>query len=60
MEYNGGAVVAMKGKRCVAIASDKRFGVQAMTVSMNFPKILPVTDSIRIGLAGLATDVQTL
>ena len=60
MEYNGGAVVAMKGKRCVAIASDKRFGQQAMTVSMNFPKVFPVSSKIRVGLSGLATDVQTL
>lgn len=60
MEYNGGAVVAMKGKGCVAIASDKRFGQQAMTVSMNFPKIFSISPKIRIGLAGLATDVQTL
>jgi len=25
MSYNGGAVVAMKGKNCVAIATDRRF-----------------------------------
>jgi len=28
LEYNGGCVVAMAGKNCVAIASDKRLGVQ--------------------------------
>ena len=60
MEYNGGAVVAMKGKQCVAIASDKRFGVQSVTVSTQFPKIFPLLDHTAIGLAGLATDVQTL
>lgn len=26
----------MKGKNCVAIASDKRFGIQAQTLSVNF------------------------
>ena len=60
MEYNGGAVVAMTGKNCVAIASDKRFGVQLMTVSTEFPKLFPATDKCFIGLTGLATDVQTL
>ncbi|CAO3616452.1 unnamed protein product [Cunninghamella echinulata] len=33
MEYNGGSVVAMVGKNCVAIAADKRLGQQFMTVS---------------------------
>lgn len=28
MAYNGGCVVAMTGKDCVAIATDHRFGVQ--------------------------------
>lgn len=28
MSYNGGCVVAMKGKDCVAIATDHRFGIQ--------------------------------
>ncbi|RIA94477.1 nucleophile aminohydrolase [Glomus cerebriforme] len=60
MEYNGGSVVAMVGKNCVAIASDKRLGVQLMTVSTEFPKIFPATDKSFIGLPGLATDIQTL
>jgi len=60
MAYNGGAIVAMKGKNCVAIASDNRFGVQALTLSTNFQKVFEITDKCYIGLAGLATDVQTL
>lgn len=36
MDYNGGALIGMKGKDCVAIATDKRFGIQAQTVSLNF------------------------
>ena len=39
MEYNGGSVVAMVGKDCVAIASDLRMGNQALTVDTNFPKV---------------------
>ncbi|KAF9098371.1 proteasome core particle subunit beta 3 [Mortierella sp. GBA35] len=60
MEYNGGAVVAMVGKNCVAIACDKRLGVQAMTISTEFPKTFQATPKTYIGLPGLATDVQTL
>jgi len=37
LEHNGGAVVAMMGKDCVAIATDLRFGVQACTLDNNFP-----------------------
>ena len=62
--YNGGSVVAMCGKNCVAIASDLRFGTQAMTVGMDFPKIFPLDEDsgpkLCIGLSGLATDIQTL
>jgi len=36
MDYNGGALISMKGKDCVAIATDKRFGIQAQTVSLDF------------------------
>ncbi|KAE9410830.1 20S proteasome subunit beta 3 [Gymnopus androsaceus JB14] len=60
MEYNGGSVVAMVGKDCVAIASDLRLGNQALGISSNFQKIFPVTDRIFLGLPGLATDVTTL
>jgi 20S proteasome subunit beta 3 len=60
MEYNGGAIIGMKGRNCVAIAADRRFGVQALTLSTEFQKIFQATDKIYFGLAGLATDVQTL
>ena len=40
MEYNGGSVIAMVGKECVAIASDLRLGNQALTVSTNFENVL--------------------
>jgi len=60
MTYNGGSVVAMAGKNCVAIASDKRFGIQYSTVSMDFPKVFEMGPNLFLGLAGLATDVQTV
>lgn len=39
MEYNGGSVVAMVGKGCVAIASDLRLGAQALTIACNHEKV---------------------
>ncbi|KAK7689358.1 proteasome core particle subunit beta 3 [Cerrena zonata] len=60
MEYNGGSVIAMVGKDCVAIASDLRLGVQSLSIASNFQKIFPITDRIFVGLPGLATDVTTL
>ena len=60
MAYNGAAVIAMTGKNCVAIAADKRLGAQAMTVSTDFRKVTKIHDYCYLGLAGLATDVQTL
>jgi len=60
MEYNGGSVIAMVGKECVAIASDLRLGNQALSISSDFQKIFPVSDRIFLGLPGLGTDVTTL
>eukprot|EP00929_Paragymnodinium_shiwhaense_P001453 TRINITY_DN101692_c0_g1_i1.p1 TRINITY_DN101692_c0_g1~~TRINITY_DN101692_c0_g1_i1.p1 ORF type:complete len:241 (+),score=43.22 TRINITY_DN101692_c0_g1_i1:108-725(+) len=61
MEYNGGAIVAMTGKDCVAIAADTRHGIrQLQTMSCNRQKTFKMTDQCYVGLAGLATDVQTL
>ncbi|CAA0809963.1 Proteasome subunit beta type-3-A [Striga hermonthica] len=59
-EYNGSAVVAMVGKNCFAIASDRRLGVQLQTISTNFHKIYQIHDKLLLGLSGLATDAQTL
>ena len=42
MEYNGGSVVAMVGKDCVAIASDLRLGNQALTIACNHEKVCPL------------------
>jgi len=60
MEYNGGTVVAMVGKQCVAIASDLRFGIQAQTLAMDCPKIWKINDKCFLGLSGLMTDRQTV
>ena len=39
MEINGGSVVAMLGKDCVAIASDLRLGNSSIGVAHNFDKV---------------------
>ncbi|XP_023217546.1 proteasome subunit beta type-3-like [Centruroides sculpturatus] len=60
MEYNGGLVIAMKGKDCVAIASDRRFGVRAQLVAVDFQKIFEMGPRLYLGLPGLATDTITV
>uniref|UniRef100_A0A834R3G2 Proteasome subunit beta n=1 Tax=Sarcoptes scabiei TaxID=52283 RepID=A0A834R3G2_SARSC len=60
MTYNGGLVIAMKGKDCVAIAADRRLGAQYQTVSTNFQKIFEINPYLYIGLPGLATDTATV
>ena len=60
MSYNGGAIIAMKGKECVAIASDLRYGIQAQTISFDFQKVFQMNDKLFLGLAGFASDVQTV
>lgn len=60
LAYNGAAIIGMSGKDCVGIASDNRLGIQYETVSMDFKKVFKMNDKLFVGLAGLATDVQTL
>ena len=50
MEYNGAAIVAMVGKDCVAIAADRRLGVQAQTVSTTFQKVFEMNNTLYVGL----------
>merc|ERR1719409_198963 len=51
----------MAGEKCVAICADTRFGVrQLQTMGCNRQKTFQLTDQTFVGLAGLATDVQTM
>jgi len=50
----------MKGKNCVAVAADRRFGVQAQTLSTGFERIVEMGPHLYLGLPGLATDTQTV
>ncbi|XP_012275571.1 proteasome subunit beta type-3 [Orussus abietinus] len=60
LSYNGGAIIAMKGKNCVAIAADRRFGIQTHTVACDYQKIFEMGPYLYLGLPGLATDTQTV
>ena len=53
-------MIAMAGKDCVGIAADRRYGVQLQTIATDFQKVFKLSDKLFVGLAGLATDVQTL
>eukprot|EP00283_Hemiselmis_rufescens_P015021 CAMPEP_0173468582 /NCGR_PEP_ID=MMETSP1357-20121228/76924_1 /TAXON_ID=77926 /ORGANISM="Hemiselmis rufescens, Strain PCC563" /LENGTH=209 /DNA_ID=CAMNT_0014436805 /DNA_START=22 /DNA_END=651 /DNA_ORIENTATION=+ len=59
MAYNGSAMIGMAGKNCVAIASDRRYGVQLQTMATDRSKIEKVHDKLYVGLAGLASDQAT-
>lgn len=58
--YNGGCVIAMTGKNCVAIASDKRFGVQGRSMSTKVKRVFQFGPKLFVGLAGLTTDTLTV
>jgi len=53
-------MIAMAGKDCVGIASDNRLGIQLQTVATDFRKVFGLNDKLFVGLAGLASDVQTV
>lgn len=47
-------------RRLTILCSDTRLGMQAQTVSCDFQKVFRMNDKTMVGLAGLATDVQTV
>lgn len=50
----------MRGKNCVAIATDLRFGVQYQTIDTDFEKVFQVNPHMYLGLVGLQTDILTV
>ncbi|VDD79980.1 unnamed protein product [Mesocestoides corti] len=60
LSYNGSAIVGMKGKDCVAIATDMRFGVPHQTISTNYSKVEQFGPHLFVGFPGLATDKETV
>jgi len=59
-DINGGSVLAMAGKDCVAIAVDKRFGVGPQLINSSAKRILKVHGRLLVGVGGFDSDVQTL
>ncbi|KAH8034534.1 hypothetical protein HPB51_025453 [Rhipicephalus microplus] len=55
MSYNGGVVVAMKGKECVTIADDRRLGARGHSIALDFERIFEMGPKLYCGLPGLAT-----
>ncbi|KAL1508631.1 hypothetical protein AB1Y20_004727 [Prymnesium parvum] len=60
MQYNGAAVIAMAGKDCIAIASDRRYGLRNQTIGCEMQKTFQINDTTFVGLTGLMSDAQTL
>ncbi|XP_013789965.1 proteasome subunit beta type-3-like [Limulus polyphemus] len=60
LAYNGGVVIAMKGKDCVAIAADRRLGVRGQLICTSFDRIFEMGPKLYLGLPGLATDTATV
>lgn len=54
LEYNGGCVVAMAGKDCVAIASDRRLGVQLVRACSFLRKRYRVFNTAFVDLQSLS------
>lgn len=59
LEYNGGSLVGIKGKDCVAIACDTRLGVQFTTQAHDFQRVFKLSKKCLVGFVGLGGDIQT-
>mmetsp|Transcript_42505 Transcript_42505/g.66582 ORF Transcript_42505/g.66582 Transcript_42505/m.66582 type:complete len:202 (-) Transcript_42505:717-1322(-) len=55
-----GTVIAMVGKDCTAIASDRRLGLENITIGTNSSKIFQITKSVSVGMCGLFSDIASI
>ena len=60
MDYNGGCMVVMGGKNCIAIASDLRFGNEQFTNSCNTPRVFKINKNLLVAMTGLLGDISTI
>jgi len=60
MSSNGGCVIAMRGKNCIAIASDLGFHGERYITGINTPKIFKMHDKLFVGLSGLLGDISSV
>ena len=57
---NGGSVLAMAGRDCVALAVDKRFGSGPQTVGVSPRHVLAPHPGLLVAFTGMEGDVQSL
>lgn len=61
LTMNGGSVLAMTGKNCIAVAVDKRFGRDSSLINICSRRpVLHFPDSTLVAFTGLESDVQSL
>ncbi|GBC68702.1 hypothetical protein HRbin01_00386 [archaeon HR01] len=58
--YPGATVVGIRGKDCVALASEKRFAYGYFVMSKQARKVFKITDRIGAACAGVVADMQNL
>lgn len=58
--FYGGSILAMVGKNCFAIVSDKRLGNGAITISKDFKRVFKITEKAFVGLPAFIPDCQHL
>jgi 20S proteasome subunit beta 3 len=57
---NGGSILAMAGRGCVAVAVDKRFGSGPQTIASTPRHVLAPNPSLLVAFTGLDGDVRSL
>jgi 20S proteasome subunit beta 3 len=58
--YNGGSIMGMAGKECVALVVDKRYASGSQMVVTAPRRVLTLHSNLLVGLVGLDGDVQTV
>ncbi|KAI5181893.1 20S proteasome subunit beta 3 [Nematocida sp. AWRm80] len=58
--YYGGSVLAMKGKGCILLGSDKRMGNNAVTIHNNISRMYVMTPRIVVSMCGFLPDGQII
>ena len=59
-KYYGGCAVALRGAKCVAIASDMRVGEQYHSLSNNVSKVHVLSPHFAVAIVGFRPDCQKL
>ncbi|TDG48845.1 hypothetical protein AWZ03_004748 [Drosophila navojoa] len=60
VSYCNGCVIAMQGKDCVAISTDRRLSLSSYTIGEDFEKIFNLAPRLYVGVTGLQADILTV